>query len=305
MTKLYVLIMCFGVLMLYLIVKRWQAMQKSTSINDANSMIKVMLKTNPQQQRRRQFVLGARGFILNYIDLFRHRQSRVLGRNILLMLATVVICFALNHYVFHQAILVILPVSMLIGLLVVDKVEKTILRKSFQQIFPEALTVINGAISSGNSIVQALADCSLIMPEPLGEELGRVSRRLNVGESPERIFKSSYRRLPYKEYYFFTIAILVNMKSGAKLREVLLRLGKTVANARAMENKKLAMTAEARMSSKITAIIPFIFLFSLQFLSPINYDFIMNDPEGIKILYYFLGSEFIGMMIVLFLMRKI
>ncbi|MDA5483279.1 type II secretion system F family protein [Yersinia intermedia] len=305
MTKLYVLIMCFGVLMLYLIGKRWQAMQKSTSINEANSMIKTMLKSGPQQPRRRQFVLGAHGFLLNYIDLFRHRQSRVLGRNVLLMLATMAICLALNHYVFHQSMMAVIPLSLLIGLLVVDKVEKSILRKSFQQVFPEALTVINGAISSGNSIVQALADCALIMPEPLGEELGRVSRRLNVGEAPERIFKSSYRRLPYKEYYFFTIAILVNMKSGAKLREVLLRLGKTVANARAMENKKLAMTAEARMSSKITAIIPFIFLFSLQFLSPINYNFIMNDPEGIKILYYFLSSEFIGMVIVLFLMRKI
>ncbi|WP_145480853.1 hypothetical protein, partial [Yersinia similis] len=121
MTKLYVLIMCFGVLMLYLIGKRWQAMQKSTSINEANSMIKTMLKSGPQQPRRRQFVLGARGFLLNYIDLFRHRQSRVLGRNMLLMLATIAICLALNHYVFHQRIVVVIPVSLLIGLLVVDK----------------------------------------------------------------------------------------------------------------------------------------------------------------------------------------
>lgn len=306
MTRLYVLILCFGILMLYLLIKRWQIMTRNTAIENSGSLRRRMLNADIQQQSRgRQFVLETRSFLLNYIELFRLRQRKVLIRNLALLVGIMVGVQILNKYVFHQSVFIVSGVSFVLALIIIERVERSVLRSSFQRVFPEALTVINGAISSGSSIIQALSDCGEVMPEPLGEELSRISRRLNLGDSPERVFKSSCRRLPYKEYYFFTVAILVNMKSGAKLREVLLRLGKTVSNAKAMESKKKAMTSEVRMSSKITAIIPFIFLFALQYLSPINFDYVMYNPDGRYILYYFLGSEAVGMMIVMFLMRKI
>lgn len=306
MTRLYILILCFGILMLYLLVKRWQVMKRNTAIERSGSLRWKMLNVDARQHSRgRQFVLEVRGFLLNYVELFRFRQRNVLIRNILLVAGVIAGVQVLNRYVFHQSPLIMAGASSILALIVVERVERVVLHNSFQQVFPEALAVINGAISSGSSIVQALADCGAVMPEPLGEELSRISRRLNMGDMPERVFRSSCHRLPYKEYYFFTVAIMVNMKSGAKLREVLLRLGKTVANAKAMESKKKAMTSEVRMSSKITAIIPFIFLFALQYLSPINYEYVMHNPDGRYILYYFLGSEATGIMMVMFLMRKI
>lgn len=305
MIRLYVLILCFGVLMLYLVGKRWQLMQKNISLGEANSLLKTTLNQNNTQSTARRLVWGARGFFQTYIDLFYRRQRKVLIRNIVIVIGVIMGALIFNKFVTHQDEFNVIGAGFILSLLVLVRVEKRILQKSFSRVFPEALSVINGALTSGNSISQALADCALIMPEPLGEEFGRISRRLNVGEAPERVLKSSYKRLPFKEYYFFTVAILINLKSGARLREVLLRLGKTVANAKAIESKKMAMTSEVRMSSKITAIIPFIFLFGLQYLSPINYEYIMNDPDGRGILYYFLGSEAFGMVCVMFLMRKL
>lgn len=65
------------------------------------------------------------------------------------------------------------------------------------------------------------------------------------------------------------------------------------------------MTSEARTSSKITAGIPFVFLVLMKFIAPQNLDYILYDQTGRLVLYYFLASEFLGMMIILFLMRKI
>ena len=305
MIRLYVLILCFGVLLAYLVGKRWQLMQKNIALGDANSLLKATLNQNNTQSVGRRLVWGTRGFFQTYVDLFRRRQRKVLIRNIMIVIGVIIGALIFNKFVIHQDEMLVIPAAFILSMLLLVRVEKRILQQSFSRVFPEALSVINGAISSGNSITQALADCALIMPEPLGEEFGRISRRLNVGESPDRVLKASYKRLPFKEYYFFTVAILINLKSGARLREVLLRLGKTVSNAKTIESKKLAMTSEVRMSSKITAIIPFVFLFGLQYLSPANYEFIMNNPDGRSILYYFLGSEALGVVCVMFLMRRL
>ncbi len=46
MIRLYVLILCFGVLLLYLVGKRWQLMQKNISLGEANSLLKTTLNQN-------------------------------------------------------------------------------------------------------------------------------------------------------------------------------------------------------------------------------------------------------------------
>ena len=80
---------------------------------------------------------------------------------------------------------------------------------------------------------------------------------------------------------------------------------KMMFNARSVEKKKYAMTAEARTSAKIVGAIPFAFLFMLQYLSPENYEFVMFHPEGKPILYYVLISEFVGISVVWGLMKGV
>lgn len=76
-------------------------------------------------------------------------------------------------------------------------------------------------------------------------------------------------------------------------------------DARSINKKKYALTSEARISAKIVAAIPFLFLFLLQFISPENYDFVMFNERGKPILYYVLASEFIGISIVWLLMKGV
>ncbi len=48
--------------------------------------------------------------------------------------------------------------------------------------------MINMAASSGASINQVLERCGKEIRGPLGQELGLICRRLNLGETPETVF---------------------------------------------------------------------------------------------------------------------
>ncbi|WP_241612501.1 type II secretion system F family protein [Rosenbergiella epipactidis] len=178
-------------------------------------------------------------------------------------------------------------------------------KKAFEVDFTESISSINGAISSGRTFLQAMDDYSKNNNNHLAKEFGVITRRLNFGDNPEVVFFDSWKVYPYKEYYFFIVAILLNINSGGRLREVLGKLQRSLASNTAMEKKMLTLTSEMRMASKITGAIPFLFLILLKFISEDNFNFIFEDPKGNILLYYLLGSVATGILIIKFLMRKI
>lgn len=95
------------------------------------------------------------------------------------------------------------------------------------------------------------------------------------------------------------------MHRGGQLKDVITRLNRLMFDARAIDKKKLALTSEARISAKIVASIPFIFLLLMQYISPLNYEFVMFSEEGRPILYYVLISEAIGMTIIAALLKGV
>lgn len=177
-------------------------------------------------------------------------------------------------------------------------------RKMFEEKFPEVIQVINSATSSGAGLLQALERCGKDITGQLGEEFKNIYRRLSIGEEPMSVFLDSYSRYPYKEFYFFITIIRTNLTKGGQMREVISRLGRVIADSKKMEQKKKAMTSEARISAAIVACIPLGFFFFMQFAMPENFDFLINDPSGRIILYYVVGSELLGLFIIWWLMRK-
>ncbi|EEJ5144046.1 protein dehydratase, partial [Salmonella enterica subsp. enterica serovar Hadar] len=136
------------------------------------------------------------------------------------------------------------------------------------------------------------------------QEFKMMSRRLSIGEDPQQIFHDSYEHLPYREYYFFILAVLLNINGGGQVKEVMSRLSKLITDSKVMERKKYAMTAEARMSVKVLACIPVGFTFILKILSPENFEILINHPTGQLILYYAISSVLLGLFIVWNMMNK-
>lgn len=244
-------------------------------------------------------------YIYRYFKNIYERDSGFNRKNMIILLAILSVLLAINVLFLNLPYILVVAVGVIFGIYVVNFLHARAIAQDFEKNFPEVLTILYGAISAGSNVTQALQDCTTYIDGVLKVELTKIVRAMNIGDDTQKVFDASYRNLPFKNYYFFLTALNVSLTSGAKLKEVLSRISTTTLRVKAIEKKKSAMTSEVRMSSKITAAIPFVFLFLMKFISPENFDFILYDDRGRYILYYFLGSEILGVLITMFLMRKI
>ncbi len=175
----------------------------------------------------------------------------------------------------------------------------------FQKDFPDALNILTSAMSAGQSIIHAFEHVGMQLDNDVGEEFAHMARRLLIGEDPEEVLEKSAMRFPYLEYFFFISAVRVNINRGGQLKDVMVRINRLIFVSKSLNKKKLALTSEARASSKIIAALPLIFLLILKFLNPENYEFVMFEEAGRPILYYVIGSIAIGFAIISFILQGV
>lgn len=197
-----------------------------------------------------------------------------------------------------------LPATLIVMFIAQLRIGRSLHRRYFEDRFPEVLSVVNAAVSAGNSIHQALHRCGEGIDGDLGATFHRIDRRLNLGEEPERVFNDAWQNYRYREFYFFVVVMLVSLQHGGQLRTLIGRLSRIVNNSKNMARRKSAMTSEARTSAKIVASIPLLFFCGMKYFSPENFDFVVHDPIGRLILYYVIVSEAIGMIIIWILLRR-
>ncbi|MFV8407431.1 type II secretion system F family protein [Vibrio harveyi] len=175
----------------------------------------------------------------------------------------------------------------------------------FKDNFPDALNILSGALSSGQSIVHAFEYVGTQLDNEVGEEFKKMSERLLIGEDPDDVLARSASSFPYVEYFFFAATIRINLSRGGQLKDVINRINRIMFEARAIEKKKNALTSEARASAKIIAALPVIFIMILKVTSPENYNFVMFEDGGKPIFYYVLVSEAIGFFFIYMILRGV
>ena len=178
-------------------------------------------------------------------------------------------------------------------------------RRDFENTFPDALNILMSAVTAGDSLMQAISYVGEVMHNPIGREFKLMGDRLKLGESPEIVLKRSCKNYPYPEFLFFTVTIRANIARGGQLKGVLARLIRVLVDARTLEKKKMAMTSEARISAKIVAAIPLVFMVILNYINPDNVNYVLYDESGRVVLFYVLGSELFGLFIVWLLVRGV
>lgn len=178
-------------------------------------------------------------------------------------------------------------------------------KQYFEDAFPDALTMLASAVSSGEGLMQSFMFVGRTLDGPVGKEFKKMGDRLQMGESTTAVFNKSCQRFPYPSFHFFVITMRANIERGGQIKEVVAKLNRVMFSARAIEKKKYALTSEARVSAKIVGALPFFFLFLLQYISPDNFEFVMFHPDGRPILYYVMISECVGMGLIWLLMKGV
>jgi tight adherence protein B len=183
--------------------------------------------------------------------------------------------------------------------------KKRKLKKEFYNTFPEALNTITGIVASGSAITTSFKACGDSIEGVVGKTLKEVDKRIEIGDNIEGVLMNSYQRLPFPEYYFFILTVMVNLDSGGELKEVLSRLTKMLTNNQVLVKTRDGKTAELRMTMTILGCMPFAFIFILKLISQTHYDYLMDTSVGRGILYYVIGSVVIGVIIIKGMINKI
>ena len=178
-------------------------------------------------------------------------------------------------------------------------------RQVFEATFPDALNMMMSAVTAGESITQSIGYVGNNLDNSIGQEFRQMAEYLQLGGPPDQVFQRACKNVPYPAFLFFIVTIRANMARGGQLKHVMARLIRILVDARTLEKKKMAMTSEARLSAKIVAAIPLLFMFILNYVNPGDVQFILTDPSGRLILYYVLGSESLGLFIVWLLVRGV
>lgn len=251
-------------------------------------------------------------YLMNLISTIRDIKLNLLGKhkndfikNTLSIIALLAAGTYINLEYISFSQWIVVPLNVIFAIYVIYVRNKKKSQVEFETGFSEALNIISSTVRAGNSIFQGIEQCGKKVKGMVGDEFRTVSQRLEIGEEPKIVFMDSYKRMPFKEYYFFIVVALNNMKAGGQLKEVINRLSAVISNSRIMDRKKLAKTSEVRMSVKILAAIPAFFVIFLKYQSPENFDILVNHDIGKMLFYYAIASILFGLLIIWSMINKV
>ena len=204
----------------------------------------------------------------------------------------------LNHFYIELNIYIVIPTSSLFTILGMIFVIKHRVRKQFYSDFPEVINTMIGVISSGSSISIAFRECANQQSGLVGGVMREISNRFEVGENPQNVLLNSYRQLPFPEYYFFILTIMVNLDGGGELKDILNKLSKMISSNTVLAKIRDGKTAELRMTLLILAAMPPLFILMLKGISEETYNYLMHTESGKYIIYYVIASEVIGILFI-------
>jgi tight adherence protein B len=146
--------------------------------------------------------------------------------------------------------------------------------------FPDALAMIVRSIRVGVPVIDAVRNVSLAAPSPTAGEFSRLVDQIAVGTPLDEAVTELATRTGLAEYRFFATALSLQTQTGGTLSETLENLADVIRKRAALKARGHAMTAEARTSSSILAMLPVVTGGMLYVLNPNYMMLLFTDPSG-------------------------
>jgi tight adherence protein B len=130
-----------------------------------------------------------------------------------------------------------------------------------------ALRMIAAGTESGYSVQQALERAAADSPAPIAEEFALVVRRVALGVSLEEALAELARR-GGENFELLAHIVIVQYRAGGNLPALLMGLAANVQERLQFRDETRALTAQARYSGIVLALLPFGFLALIALVSP-------------------------------------
>ena len=164
-------------------------------------------------------------------------------------------------------------------------------RKKFLEVFPDALDLIRRAVKAGLPVNEALAVAGREIADPVGSELRRVLEQVQIGVSMNDALQETADRIRIADFRFLVVALALQQKTGGSLAETLANLSGVIRARKALRQKARSLSAEAKASTSILAVLPFLVGGAMYVLNRDLMQSLLIDPRG----RFMLGVAFLSL----------
>ncbi len=139
---------------------------------------------------------------------------------------------------------------------------------AFNKQLPDTITLLSNSLRAGSSFLQSIELVSRETPAPMGEEMGRVVREVNLGLGMEEALSNLVRRIKSDDLDLMVTAIGVQQQVGGNLAEILDTIAFTIRERVRIKGEINTLTAQGRMSGYLVAFLPIGIAVTLNFINP-------------------------------------
>jgi len=193
-------------------------------------------------------------------------KSLIFGkRKIFISLFIFLICVILTRNIIFAVILCVLYIYF--DWYIKDKNRRKHISLMDKQVI-EALGVVKNAIQAGQSLQNAINTAQNELKNPIRLEFEKISDKLALGISFDRILKDVSQNTKSKEFKFMIDTIRVSKDTGASLSGIFERMTDAISQRIAIQSKMSVLTAQSRMSGNVVSIMPFVVVFMIYLIEP-------------------------------------
>lgn len=165
----------------------------------------------------------------------------------------------------------------------------------FEEQLPDALDTMVRSLRTGYPFVETLRVVSEELDEPISKEFEATFADLNYGMDIRIAFLNLLERLPSVSLLSLVTAVLIQRETGGNLTEVLEKISAVIRGRFKFQRRVRMLSAEARLSAWILALIPFVLALVLYFIAPDYLSSLTQDPAGVKIMMAAFGMMVLGL----------
>lgn len=148
------------------------------------------------------------------------------------------------------------------------------------QQFPDALGTVVRCVRVGIPMGEALRTVAQDAPEPTKAEFSILADKVAIGIPVDVALRELSIRIKLTEYQFFATAITLQLRAGGAITQTLETLADVIRKRVGLKARGYALTAEARTSSMILAVLPFIAGTALFFMQRPYIVLLFNTKSG-------------------------
>jgi tight adherence protein B len=179
--------------------------------------------------------------------------------------------------------LIVVPIGIVVGYVAAQfflRYRQSKRMKAFNAQLSPTILQLSGAMKAGYTFAQAIDLASKNLPPPMGTDLGRVTREVQLGLPMNEALSRMVRRNDSEDLRLLLIAVQIQSQVGGNLAHILDSIEFTVRERIRIKGEIKSLTGQARASGWVLIVLPFAMTGILEMIAPSYFGPMLHTTPG-------------------------